>query len=150
MWQRLLFVFAMSARMVLWCEPSDSSAQQKILQMEKEYNRAPVSGDASLVERFEASDIIMTAPDGNTANKTRDIEDIRSRKLRATSVDLEDLVVRIYGRTAVVTGRTIMKGAQYGGMDISGQYRFTDMWAQQSNGNWQIVAWQGTVIPQTK
>jgi len=40
-----------------------------------------------------------------------------------------------------------LNGAKYGGMDISGQYRFTDAWVE-SNGRCQVVAWQGTAIQQ--
>jgi ketosteroid isomerase-like protein len=145
MWQRPIFIFALCACTAVWCAPSDASLEQKLTQLEKELDQAAVSGDAAAVERIESPDIISTAPDGAITNKTQDIEDIRSHKLTAAAVALDDLKVRIYGRTAVLCGRIVFKGAKYGGMDISGAYRFTDAWVQ-SNGEWHVVAWQGTAI----
>ena len=55
-----------------------------------------------------------------------------------------DIQVRVYGDTAVLTGRTTQKG-QFNGKDISGQTRFTRVYLQQ-RGKWQAVAFQATRI----
>ena len=48
------------------------------------------------------------------------------------------------GNSAVVTYQTTDKGT-YKGNDLSGQYRWTDVFVKQG-GVWQIVATQGTRI----
>nr|MBA3766029.1 nuclear transport factor 2 family protein [Acidobacteriota bacterium] len=56
------------------------------------------------------------------------------------------LKVRVYGETAVVTGRATVKG-KYKGMDISGQYRYTHVFVKQ-RGHWLVVTAQQTrVLP---
>jgi ketosteroid isomerase-like protein len=52
----------------------------------------------------------------------------------------DDIRVRIYGDAAVVRGRTTTVNEQYKGKDISGQYRWTDMWAKDYMGRWRCVA----------
>jgi ketosteroid isomerase-like protein len=58
---------------------------------------------------------------------------------KAQSVSADELKVRVFGNAAVVTGRDTLKGAQYKGKDLSGQYRFTDVFVQR-DGRWQAVA----------
>lgn len=141
---RLLLVFTLFACTSLWSAPSES-VEQKLIQLEKEWSQGLVTGDAAVTDRFEAADIVDTAPDGTVTNKTQDMEDIKSRKLSAGSVDMDDFKVQVYGHIAVVTGRITLKGAKYGSMDISGQYRFTDTWLHTGN-KLQVVASQGTAI----
>jgi ketosteroid isomerase-like protein len=59
--------------------------------------------------------------------------------------DVDDLAVRIYGDTAVVTGRSSPKGRTAKGEPIRGQYRFLRVWVKRG-GSWQVVAFQGTRI----
>ena len=59
--------------------------------------------------------------------------------------DVDDLAVRIYGETAVVTGRSTPKGRNAKGEPIRGQYRFLRVWVKR-DGRWQAVAFQGTRI----
>jgi len=40
-----------------------------------------------------------------------------------------------------------LQSAIKSGMDISGQYRFTDVWVKQE-GRWQLMAWQATKVAQ--
>jgi hypothetical protein len=53
--------------------------------------------------------------------------------------------VRVLGEAAVVTGRITVKAA-YKGQDISGSYRFTDVFAR-NGGRWVCVASQSTMVP---
>lgn len=140
-----VLTLGMLAACPAWAQAS--GAEKPITQLEKEWAQCLVTGDASVIERVEAPDIINTGNDGSVTNKTKDIEDIRSHNLTAASVDLDGLKVRTYGHTAVATYTFTAKGFKYGGKDISGQYRETDTWVQ-SGGKWQVVAAQTTKIEQ--
>ncbi len=118
---------------------------EKIKQFEKEWAQATVTGDASVLERFEANDYSFTDPAGVTGDKAKDISELKTKVFSAQAIDLEDMSVRVYGTVAVVTGKTTIKGGKYKGEDISGQYRFTDVWANRA-GHWQVVASQATQI----
>jgi ketosteroid isomerase-like protein len=105
------------------------------------------SGDPAVVERMEAADFVGTAPDGKVGDKAQDVSDVKTGKMKAEGVDPDDMKVHVYGNVAVVTGRVTVKGGQYGGQDISGQYRFTDTWVK-NKGRWQVAASQATAIRQ--
>ena len=57
---------------------------------------------------------------------------------------VSDLNIRVYGDTAVVTGRSVQKGVE-NGKDYSGDYWFTRVYVRQ-NGAWTTVALQTTLI----
>ena len=67
----------------------------------------------------------------------------RSGQLRYEAMNVTDMVVRVYGDTAVVTARADVKGQQLG-EDFSGPYRYTRVWVRR-NGHWQAVSYQATV-----
>jgi len=54
------------------------------------------------------------------------------------SIEMSDVKVQDLGSVAVVTGRVVETG-RFKTNDLSGVYRFTDIWAKR-NGRWQIVA----------
>lgn len=78
--------------------------------------------------------------------KAQDLADVKSGAYVITSGVMDDIKVRVYGDTAVVTGRNTVKG-QYKGKDISGQTRWTDTWVK-SAGRWQCVATHSSRIAQ--
>src|SRR6266566_2137538 len=59
-------------------------------------------------------------------------------------VGSEDQDMRVYGDTAVITGRITLKG-KYSGKEASGQYRSINVWVNQE-GRWRLVANQLTLI----
>jgi hypothetical protein len=51
------------------------------------------------------------------------------------------VAVRLYGETAVVTGRAEIK-AVLGGQEAVLPLRFTEVWVK--SGGWKLTAWQST------
>jgi len=103
-----------------------------------------IKGDPSASERYMADSFIFTAPDGTVSTKAQGIADMKSGALKIESSKIEDMKVLVYGDTAVVTYKTTDKGT-YKGRDLSGQYRWTDVFVKQ-NGKWQLISGQGTPI----
>jgi ketosteroid isomerase-like protein len=56
----------------------------------------------------------------------------------------QDLKVKVYGDTAIVSGQTTDKG-KYKGQDISGTYRFTDVFVKR-DGKWMAVSTHVTPV----
>ena len=112
--------------------------ERELIKLEHEWADAVVRGDLAVLDRIEANDLIVTDPDGKVSNKAQDLADVKSGAFKAESIKLDDMKVQVYGDTAVVTGRTTMKG-QYNSRDISGQYRWTDVFVKRQ-GRWQVVA----------
>jgi ketosteroid isomerase-like protein len=72
------------------------------------------------------------------------VKGFASGSFKYQSRTISDLKVRVYGDTAVVTGRSIQKGAE-NGKDYSGDYWFTRVYVKQ-NDAWTTVALQTTMI----
>ena len=68
----------------------------------------------------------------------------QSGSFKYESRHISDLTIRVYGDTAVVTGRSNQKGME-NGKDYSGDYRFTRVYVRQK-GRWLTVALQATAI----
>jgi len=122
----------------------DQTVQNLLKQMEKQRVEALMKGDAGFFDRTTADDYTMITSSGELRNKARAMSDLKSGEVKFQSADVDELEVRVYGDTAVVTGRHTQK-AQSAGNDISGQYRFTRVYVK-LNGQWKAVAYQATHI----
>jgi ketosteroid isomerase-like protein len=146
---RELVLMAFVGLAAIWGAAEKAQAQgmteQKVLQLEHDWENANVKADAAAVERLEAADFVFTAPDGMMTGKSDDLNDLKTGNFRADGIDLSDLKARVYGNAAVVTGKATLKNCKWRGKDISGDYRFTDVWAK-VNGNWQVVASQSAAV----
>jgi ketosteroid isomerase-like protein len=123
-----------------------SSVEDQIKKQEQNWAHATVKEGAAAVDQYEADDIIDTDPSGRVTDKTQDKTDLNSGDLKFQSIELSDLKVHVYGDAAVAAGTSTLKGT-YKGQDISGTYRFTDVWVKR-NGKWQAVASQSTKLQQ--
>jgi len=127
---------------------SNSSVEQELMKLEKDKAAAAVKGDTTRLDRHTAASYIGTDPSGGVNDKATMIADAKSGSPKFETLDLDDMSVRLAGTdAAVVTGRATIKGKLKSGMDISGQYRFTDVWVK-LEGRWQLAAWQASKVAQ--
>ena len=128
---------------------ADSSKTEKaLLKLEHEWADAYVRKDVAVLDRIEADDYTMTDPTGKVVTKKDDIEGLKSGAFKAESIAMEDTQVRVYRKTAVITGIATMKAA-YKQQDISGKYRFLDVFVKHKGG-WKAVATQFTAVATAK
>ena len=124
----------------------DSSEQEtirEIVEMERQTKEASLRRDADFSARTLADDYVAITPLGQVTTKQETITARRSGQLRYEAMNVTDMVVRLYGDTAVVTARADVRGHQLG-EDFSGPYRYTRVWVRR-NGRWQTVSYQATV-----
>ena len=146
----LVAVVAITSSSFAFGQPKDPSkkqsgnAEQTLMRIEQEMTDALIKGDASASERYLADTYTFTAPDGDVMDKARSIADLKSGDLKFESSILDDMKVQVYGDTAIVTYTSTDKGA-YKGKDLSGRYRWTDVFVKRG-GNWQLVAGHGARI----
>ena len=84
-------------------------------------------------------DFTLTASDGAITTRDDEINELKSGKVTYQIFENRDMKVRLYGdRTAVVTGRTVVKGV-YEKTAIDAEFQFTDtlVW---KDGRWRIAA----------
>lgn len=131
----MLFAFAASAQ---------SKAEREVLAANAAFDRAIVARDAVAYERILADDFILTGADGTVSDKKVEIAKVRSGDLTFESGKSDDVRVKVYGNTAVVTGRFTAKGKN-AGRDFTFVERYTAVFVKR-NGRWQMVAEQATEI----
>jgi ketosteroid isomerase-like protein len=124
-------------------DSGDQEIIREIVDMERQAKEASLRRDADFPLRTLADDYVAITPLGQVTTKQETISARRSGQLRYESMNVSDMVVRLYGDTAVVTARADVKGHQLG-EDFSGLYRYTRVWVRR-NGRWQTVSYQATV-----
>jgi ketosteroid isomerase-like protein len=121
-----------------------SDVEQTLMKMERDALAALLKRDTVGFGRIFADDAVLITPDGTPQTKSQLLADVKSGDLLIESSEITDMKVRAYGDAAVVTYVTTDKGT-YKGQDISGRYRWTDIFVRAA-GTWHIVAGQGTRI----
>ena len=127
-----------------------AAIERELLRIENDWPRVLKEKDVEAVRRVEADDIVLVYPDGSTGGKDQDIKDIESGAISADSVEVLDLKANVLNAdSAVVTGRTLVKGGKYKmpngrTIDVSGEYRFVDTFVRR-DGQWKLVA--GASVP---
>jgi ketosteroid isomerase-like protein len=124
--------------------PSAVGARDEILRLEEERNRAIVAGDFAALDRMTSDDYTFITLRGELRTKAEIVRGFKSGSFKYEARRISDLNVRLYGTTAVVTGRSTQKGTE-DGKDYSGDYRFTRVYVQQ-RGRWVTVALQTTIV----
>ena len=107
-------------------------------QLDQERIQAQIAADAAALDRLYAEDFIGIGPSGTVRAKAQVIADFTSGSLRFRTITTDDVQWRVYGDTAVETGRSTMDG-QDGAKTVPSDNRFTRVWAKRE-GRWQLVA----------
>src|SRR6266571_6724233 len=111
--------------------------EQHVRQLNDEWVKALVRADAATLERIMADDFYFTYPlEGD--DKAQFIADVTSGDLKIEHLTREQVSVRIFGSTAVLTARDSATWL-YHGRELSGQYKIIKVFAER-NGQWQLCA----------
>jgi uncharacterized protein (TIGR02246 family) len=121
-----------------------SRAEQAVRQVFEELVSSYAKNDAAVPARIFADDFTFTNPIGEVMTKEQRIGQIKPGGVMFDSYSVDDVNVRIYGDTAVVTNRATLAGKR-GDQALAGQYRVTQVFVKKG-GNWQLVAAQSTPI----
>lgn len=112
----------------------------ELMQLERDIGQANIRRDKAFFERIEADEFVFTDSYGGVTTKSEDVGslDKPAGEFRLISYDADEMQVKVYGKTAVVTGRvtTVSKSKD---REITVRNRFTDVFVRR-NGLWQIVA----------
>ena len=137
-------------------ETFDAAAiEAELIKLEREWADSPKTKNGEAVKRILADNAVLVYPDGTTATKADEVRTIESGAITADSFEmLEPKVTVIDADSAFLTGRSVIKNGKYAvpnqrkPIDISGEYRFLNVYAKR-DGRWQVVASQATkILPQ--
>ena len=112
------------------------------------WDKAIVRKDEQAVADNMAEDFRQIDGYGNLETKKSFVAGIVDPKLTIDPYTVEDFEVRLYGDTALLSGRTHMTG-RYDGKVFETNYRYIDIYVRR-NGTWKIVSVQITRIPPPK
>jgi ketosteroid isomerase-like protein len=118
----------------------------EIRQFERDFAGAIVRNDAEAIGRFLSDDWVIVDPDGGIIDRERFLNVIRSGALTHTAMDSDDVRVRVYGESAVITALMSTVGA-FQGHEFTSRERATDFLVRQ-DGEWRCVATHLTRVAQ--
>ena len=116
---------------------STENVEQAVRQLDNERTQATQKSDTTFIERVYADDYVVIAANGRVRSKAQVVADYKSGVLKVESLKDDELKVRVYGDTAILTGRSTQK-IKDNGQEISGQTLFTRVYVKR-NGQWQFV-----------
>lgn len=106
---------------------------------------ALIDGDGRAVDHLLSDDFILVdMMSGSIIDKPSLISIIDAGQLKFESIEPADILVRCYDATAVITGRTDMRGS-FSATPFSASSRYTHVYVMQQ-GRWRLVSAQGTPI----
>jgi len=119
---------------------------QLLTYFEQDWNDATMRRDGDWTERNYASFASdISSRTGGIETKAEAAASARSSKIVWDALELSDVVVRVEGDAAVVTGLNHGRGKDEQGKAFDRRTRFTDTFIKR-DGRWQVWATQGTVI----
>ena len=134
---RLAVAFVLVLFAMPWHPQSGSQPEEEIKKLEADRSKAQVQGDAAKLDQLLAPEFMEINAAGQIRTKRENIEGHTSGQTHWEKFDLDDLSVRVYGETAVVSGRLTRKGTS-SGRDLSGQSRYTRYYVRRQ-GHWQAI-----------
>lgn len=103
-------------------------------------------------DKFFADDVIYTRSAGSVTTKAaimRSVQNSGPNVSPDTVFSAEDITIHEYGDTAVVAFRLVATAAHPKGTAAPSNYRNTGVFLKR-NGQWQVVAWQSTKMPEAR
>ena len=105
-----LGLIILAAALIAFSQADKKEAQAKLdlMQLERDIGKANIDNDYVFFNRVEAEEFIFTDAGGGVTNKKQDLEGLKQAPnpdVKLMAYDVDDMNVRLYDKTAVVTGR---------------------------------------------
>jgi ketosteroid isomerase-like protein len=113
--------------------------EQIVRQLNDDWVKAIMRADGETLDRVMADDFLFTYPlEGD--DKAQFIADVTSGDLKIAHISREQVRVRVFGSTAVLTARDSATWL-YHGRELSGQYKIIKIFSERA-GRWELCAVQ--------
>jgi len=116
--------------------------EDELAKVEAEFANAIVKNSPEEIRQFVSDDWIIINADGGIIDRQRFLEVIKSGALTHEMMESDDMRVRIYGDSAVVSAVTRSKG-KFMGQEFTTHERSTDVFVRR-DGKWRCVLTQLT------
>lgn len=108
------------------------------------YDSALLHADAKALDHLYADDFRYFGPKGVERNKAQQIAALTSGDVDLLDGDSSDVDIRLYGATAVLTGK-YMGRVRVSGREFAFTERYSTVWTNEK-GSWRLVLEHGSVI----
>jgi uncharacterized protein (TIGR02246 family) len=117
---------------------------EEIRRLDKEITVATWTGDAVWFEKNMADDFVLITASGSMRTKRDLIRQLSTPGLKMEPYEASEVQIRMYGETAVVTGR-ILQRYVLGGVRYANDLRYTDTYAKRG-GKWMMVSGHASMV----
>lgn len=129
-----------------------AAIEAEVLKLEREWMDAPKTKNGDSVRKVVADDAVLVYPDGTVATKADEVRTVEAGDVTSDSFEMIDPKVTVIdANAAFLAGRSVIKNGKYRDpntkktIDISGEYRFLEVYAKR-DGKWQVIASQATKV----
>jgi|SRR5579859_5567370 len=121
---------------------ANGAIQAELQRLEKIWNDSHLAGDTAALDALWANELVVTVPKMPLFNKAQSLAIWRTGKMKFKRYETSDVVFRVIGDTAVVTG-ALIRERTFAGKEIREDWRFTKVYVQR-DGKWRVVAWHAS------
>ena len=123
---------------------SQTKVQKKLASLEQQRFEAMTTKNTSFLGEILSEDLTYIHSNGLFETKTDHIANIRSGLLVYKSMQPEDRQIKVYRKSAVITGLIKVTGVLKE-KEFNIRLRYTDVYVKKK-GKWQLVAWQSVKV----
>jgi ketosteroid isomerase-like protein len=114
----------------------------QVTRLERAWNDAHLHGDATALDDLWADDFVAIVPRMAPLGKQDALAFVRSGRMKFLRYESSELTVRVYGDTAVATGR-LLRSRELGHQTLLDDWRFTKVHVRRA-GRWRVVAFHAS------
>jgi len=111
----------------------------EILMLEARLRSAQLRAAVEELDALISDDLLFSGPTGALATKQEDLSAHATGSVRFLTHLPEELRVRRIGMSTALVSLRAQLLVEVGGRVVSGAYRYTRVWARESEGNWKVV-----------
>ncbi|OGO08386.1 MAG: hypothetical protein A3K46_06400 [Chloroflexi bacterium RBG_13_60_9] len=126
-------------------QPVQNDEENILLEMEQIRIRAYIDFNRQALEELLTGDYDYINSRGKVVSRSQLISALENREVVFNSIDLDEARIRVYGNTAVMTGRLHEVGKS-GSEPFDEWFRFTRIFIKQADGNWRSAAYHSSKI----
>jgi hypothetical protein len=112
--------------------------------LEHVWNAAHIRGDSETLSQLWADDLEVAVPKMPVMKKEELVKFVDSGRMKFQRYETSDLNFRIYGQSAVVTGR-LQRKREVNGRAVEDDWRFTKVYERAAG--WRVVSFHASEAP---
>ncbi len=139
-------MWGLAASVLSFSQARTASEEEEVLGFERELCKAYRDGDIAGITRGVTENYTLTDSHANVTGRAEDLEEARKGDPKYEIFENLGMKARVHGDTAVVIGRTHLKGTS-DGKAFEKEVQFTDTLVRE-NGQWRLFAGHVSVKPE--